>query len=147
MSYSHGMSGTSLYKRCALIKDRCTNHKSPSYKNYGGRGITLYKEWQNDYSKMIDYILSIGYNDELTIDRIDNDGNYEPGNLRMATRSEQQQNKRPRKDAPISACDVSEIKSMLRTGDIPQVGISRLFNVSRQCITDIKQGNRWRNVK
>ena len=86
------------YKRLHRIyhhmKRRCTNEDCPRYKDYGGRGITVCDEWLEDYDNFIEWALNNGYEDNLTIDRIDNDGNYEPSNCRWITREAQSRNKR-----------------------------------------------------
>ena len=78
------------------MKQRCENENDANYKNYGGRGIRNNFESRREY---IDYVvneLSFEGNTHLDIDRIDNDGHYEPGNLRLVTRSENLGNRRPR---------------------------------------------------
>jgi len=96
----HGMTKNPLYKIWLRIKERCLNVKSPSYKYYGGRGITLYPSWIDDPIEFIIYLKSLnGWNDEkLTLDRIDNNGNYEPNNLRFVEKSVQAANQGLRKD-------------------------------------------------
>ncbi|KKN23830.1 hypothetical protein LCGC14_0900860, partial [marine sediment metagenome] len=84
-----------LYNVWSGMRERCFNIKLKCYNNYGGRGINVYKEWLKDYVAFKDYILNnIGERPEgYSLDRIDNDGNYEPGNLRWASRSDQQYNR------------------------------------------------------
>ena len=72
---------------------RCGYPKHPYYKDYGGRGISVCEEWR-DYEKFRAWAIKNGYSDNLTIDRIDNNGNYEPSNCRFITIKEQMLNKR-----------------------------------------------------
>lgn len=90
----HGMAKSLAYKRWETIKQRCTNPKNPSYPNYGGRGIGICSEWAESFEA---FHAAVGDppSTSHSLDRINNDGNYEPGNVRWATASEQQRNRRP----------------------------------------------------
>lgn len=95
-NYKHGMSRTSIYNRWRSIRNRCNNPNFHKYYLYGGRGIRLFEDWVNDFKSFYNYVSELsGYGElGLTLDRIDNEGNYEPGNLRWGTSSEQNKNKR-----------------------------------------------------
>ena len=89
----HGGRGTRLYNIWKSIRERCNTPTSRNYKNYGGRGITICKQW-DDFIVFKEWALSHGYKDTLTIDRIDVNGNYEPINCRWVSYKVQGNNKR-----------------------------------------------------
>lgn len=88
----HGKTYTRLYSIYNGMKSRCFNSNQEAYKDYGGRGITICEEWLSSFESFYDWAITHGYQDGLSIDRIDNDGNYEPSNCRWATRPAQQRN-------------------------------------------------------
>lgn len=95
-SRTHGMSRTRLYKIWHKIQIRCYDEGCDRYHDYGGRGIAVCEEWRNSFDAFHKWALANGYNESLTIDRKENDGNYEPSNCRWATNAQQQANKRHR---------------------------------------------------
>lgn len=94
---SHRLSDTRLYNIWQAMKQRCYYPKHKDYHNYGGRGIIVCDEWLTDFKAFYDWSMSNGYRDDLTIDRKDVNGNYEPSNCRWATWRDQRLNQRPRK--------------------------------------------------
>lgn len=95
---THGLGSTRLYNTWSKLKNRVLNPKDKQYNDYGGRGITICDEWKNDFKSFYDWAMKNEYSDELSIDRIDNDGNYCPENCRWTTRTIQNRNQRKRRD-------------------------------------------------
>jgi hypothetical protein len=110
--FKHGLSSSSQYDMWTNMKLRIFDNTNKEYKNYGGRGITIFPPWIHDFQLFYDYVSALpnfkkrGY----SIDRIDNDGNYEPGNLRWATRHIQNTNNRKRKSNTSGYVGVSKFR-------------------------------------
>lgn len=92
-NYKHGLSGSRLHGIWNGMIQRCENPKNPAYHLYGDRGICVCEEWHNPVV-FCEWAKSNGYKNNLSIDRINNDGNYEPNNCRWVTKSQQANNTR-----------------------------------------------------
>lgn len=89
----HGRTGTRLYKIWHGMKTRCKNVNSKFYKYYGARGISVCDEWDRNFKNFYEWAIKNGYDENLTLDRIDNNGNYEPSNCKWSTRQVQMNNR------------------------------------------------------
>lgn len=103
MSKKHGLKYTRIYQTWADMKRRCYNKNDKAhYPDYGARGIVVCDEWKNDFMAFYNWAIKNGYNDTLTIERVDVNGIYEPCNCKWATKEEQNRNKRTNRK--ISFC-------------------------------------------
>lgn len=115
-----------LYRVWKGIKERCLNPNNKSYKNYGGRGISVCDEWVNDFKAFYDWSISNGYREQetsyglnsMTIDRIDNNGDYSPSNCKWSTAIEQANNKRNNRIVKINGV-VDTVANFSRKLNIP----------------------------
>ena len=105
----HGDSHTKLHQVWIGIRQRCRNLNYKHYKNYGGRGISVCNEWDN-YEFFKTWAIENKYKEGLTIDRINNDGNYEPDNCRWTTYKVQANNRRQRKNCSSKYLGLSKTK-------------------------------------
>jgi hypothetical protein len=91
--FEHGLSKHSLHRVWRKIIDRCYNEKNKNYNRYGGRGILIYNDWIINFKSFYDWCMANGYKEGLTIDRENNNGNYEPSNCRWVTMKVNARNK------------------------------------------------------
>ena len=101
-STTHNQRHTKLYEVWKTMKQRCSNPNNIGYHNYGGRGIKVCDEWKNSYQVFYEWSMNNGYKEGLSIDRINNNGNYEPSNCRWADKFTQCNNTRQNKYIEIN---------------------------------------------
>jgi predicted DNA-binding WGR domain protein len=137
----HGQKGTPTYKSWIQMRRRCNQTTDPHYPNYGGRGIAVCARW-DDFAL---FLADMGARpDGMSIDRIDNDGDYEPGNCRWATKEEQNRNKRHCYRISINGeCMTAEewgrrygvygsaITKRIRNGITPQDAVAQAISAKR----------------
>lgn len=122
------------------MKGRCYKKNSISYKDHGGRGITICDEWLNDFINFRQWALSSGYRQGLTIDREDNDGNYEPLNCRFVTQAENNKNKRNTKLNWLTV----RLMRALRINGYTVKELHAIFNISLGNLKCIIYNQRWK---
>lgn len=125
------------------MKDRCLNVKSKYKSRYGERGISICKEWIDDFAIFRDWAMQNGYSEKLQIDRENNNGNYCPENCRWVTAAINSRNKI---NSKLTEKDVCEIKKTLKHTEPSVKNLSEKYCVSTATIKDIKNGSTWRDV-
>lgn len=142
---THGMTNNRFYNTWKNIKNRCLNEDDVQYHSYGERGIQIHPEWIDTPNNFIDYISQLENSNKsnYSLDRINNNGNYEPGNLRWATSSTQGRNRRTTK---LDINKVKKIKDLISSGEMLDKDIAELFNVSKTSINNIRHKKTWKDV-
>lgn len=149
-SSTHRMSKTRIYGIWSSMRQRCSNKNLPSYKNYGGRGISVCDEWNNSFEAFNEWAMSNGYEEGLSIERIDNNGNYCPDNCKWITKSGQANNRRMNKHIEYKGeihnlsewCNILGISYSLVHNRMNKLGWSFERAVETPC--DIKKSSRKR---
>lgn len=137
---SHGMSGSPEYMSWSRMKQRCYNPNHSNYHNYGGRGIRVCKRWRESFSAFYEDMGPKPAPD-YQIDRINNDGNYEPGNCRWITPTENLRNTRR---TNLDHEKVNEIRKAYQAGGITHKELARRYRVGRSTISSIIRRETWR---
>jgi hypothetical protein len=142
---THGQSRHALYRTYAGIKDRCSNPNTMCFKDYGGRGIKVCDRWLKDFWNFWDD-MSPGWRPGLSIDRIDVNGDYKPGNCRWANQSEQMRNVRTNVliDTPLGRMTIAEAAE--KSGLSPTAIKYRVFSKwpSDQLLDPTRRRRWWR---
>lgn len=144
ISISHGLKHERIYNVWAKIVGRCSNMNNEAYHNYGGRGITICREWKESFSAFKDWADKNGYSDYLEIDRIDNDRGYSPENCKFSTRA---QNARNRRSTKLKWVHVDAIRDLYKSGGTSMRKLGRVFGVTRHNIFVIVNHKTWKYGK
>lgn len=138
----HDKSHTRLYRTYHSMIDRCTNESCKSYKDYGGRGIKVCDEWLNDINKFFDWAKHNNYNDNLFLDRIDNDKDYTPDNCRFVNRYTQNNNRRNNIKIEYN----NEIKTISQWSKYFNINYNFFYNRIKKGYNIDKILNEWNNL-
>ena len=154
--HSHKLSRTPIYRTWQGMKKRCFDSNCKCYERYGGRGITVCDEWRDDFQTFFDHVSKLAHFGEggYTFDRINNDGNYEPGNVRWADKRTQCRNRRSNilveyqgqqmtltEAAELSGIAYSCLHERIKRGDMgEQLFRPTLSHANAELTTPIAQG-------
>jgi len=141
LSKTHGLTRTGIYSSWKSMMGRCYSPKINGYVNYGGRGIKVCNRWHN----VANFLEDMGERPkDMQIDRIDNDGNYEPINCRWVSRVDNARNK---PNTKLNTEAVKVIKYAIKYLGYTYERLANLHGVSMATISNIKNGKGWSDVK
>ena len=130
--------GTRLYETWSGMKKRCYNLNTKDYKNWGGRGIKVCAGW-HEYLNFKKWALANGYADNLTIDRIENNGNYEPSNCQWITKAENAS----KGASKFTMGEAREIRKIIKYGKFSRKSVAKAYSVNRSTIDRIASNNTY----
>jgi hypothetical protein len=143
-----------LYGVWASMKQRCLNPNASNYHRYGGRGIRVCNIWRRDFPSFRKWAIDNGYRKGLQIDRIDNNGNYQPNNCRWSTAKEQRANQRTTPamrvsrnvgtDNPASKVTPEQAAKIIADRR-PQTAIAKDYGISQQTVSRVKNSDYWKS--
>ncbi len=136
---SHGLTNHPLFGVWTDMKTRCYNRNCKDYKNYGGRGIKICKEWLDDFKSFYNWAIKSGHKKGFEIDRRINNGDYEPLNCRFVTSAVNNQNRRNNK---VTMQIANHIRDM-NMSNVSRKDIRELYQVSKTTVYNILNNNTW----
>ena len=137
---THGLSGHPIYRVWSTIKTRCYNNNYAQFRYYGGRGINICDEWFDTPKEFIKWAKNNGWQKGLSIDRINNDGNYEPSNCRFVTNYVNQKNKRSNR---FTWKQIDKIRYQFDKYGAPYTHFADIYEVSPVTIRKIIMNKIW----
>lgn len=136
----HGEAKVRLYGIWVDMRRRCLNTNKHDYKNYGGRGIRVCAEWL-EYLPFRNWAIDNGYRDDLQIDRMDNNGNYEPNNCRWTTNEINSQNTRSNR---FCMSEIVELRKICKFGGFSRKRIAEVYNIGQSHLSKIVDNKIWK---